>query len=154
MDYANKRVINAKLKRLTKFCIQKGFELLVLSDCNGHSTLWNMPQTNPRGRILEGFIAESGLQVINKGNEVTFHREGVGTIVDITLASPKLVPAISNWAVTNICPSSDHLAPQMVIKLDSIETEYKWNFHKTNWEGFSKDLTNRSKNEGDNFDHK
>ena len=95
-----------------------------------------MPHTNARGRIMEGFIAETGLQVLNQGNEVTFHREGVGTIVDVTLASPNMLPIVSNWAIQNICPSSDHLAAQMVVKLDAIETEYKWNLHRTNWEGF------------------
>ena len=125
MDYHNKDVINTKLKHLTKFCVQNDHELLVLSDCNSWSSLWNMPQTNSRGRKMEHFIMETGLQVLNKGSEVTFHREGVGTIVDVSLASPKLAPAIIGWAVTNICPSSDHLAPQMVLKLDNMTSEVK-----------------------------
>ena len=90
MDIANKSVINEKLRNLTKYCIRKGHELLILSDCNSWSTLWNMPFSNARGKVLEGYIAETGLEVMNKGKEVTFHREGVGTIVDVTLASPNL----------------------------------------------------------------
>ena len=153
MDIYNNQVINSKLKRLTKFCIQNDFALVVLTDCNSHSTLWNMPHTNARGRIMEGFIAETGLQVLNQGNEVTFHREGVGTIVDVTLASPNMLPLVSNWAIQNICPSSDHLAAQMVIKLDAIETEYKWNLHRTNWEGFYFDIENKSRQEINNFNN-
>ena len=135
MDYHNKDVINTKLKNLTKHCTQHGHELLVLTDSNSWSTLWNMPKSNPRGRKMEQYIMESGLQVLNEGTEVTFHRENVGTIIDVSLASPKLAQDIVGWAVTNICPSSDHLAPQMVLKLDNMKTEIKWNFHKTYWKG-------------------
>ena len=87
---------------------------------------------------------ETGLQALNKGSEVTFHREGVGTIVDVSLASPKLAPAIIGWAGTNICPSSDHLAPQMILKLDNMKNEIKWNFHRAHWKGFTVDLEDLS----------
>ena len=139
-DYHNKDVINTKLRKLTKHCTQNKFELLILSDCNSWSTLWNMPKSNTRGKKMEHFIMESGLQVLNKGTEVTFHREGVGTIIDVTLASPKIAQNIVGWAVTNVCPSSDHLAPQMVLKLDNMKKEVRWNFHKTHWPGFTDDL--------------
>ena len=154
MDIHNKSIISEKLRNLTRYCIRKGHELLILSDCNSWSTLWNMPFSNARGRVLEGYIAETGLEVLNKGRDVTFHREGVGTIVDITLASPNLADSISHWKVNNICPSSDHLAPQMILKLDAIKTEYKWNFHKSNWPGFQEDVEKASVREINNFDNK
>ena len=100
---------------------------------------------------MEHFIMESGLQVLNKGSEVTFHREGVGTIVDVSLASPKLTQDIVGWAVTNICPSSDHLAPQMVLKLDNMKTEIKWNFNRAYWKGFTADLEDLSDKEQQTF---
>ena len=80
---------------------------------------------------MEQYIMESGLQVLKRGSEVTFHRENVGTIIDVSLASPKLAQDIVGWAVTNICPSSDHLAPQMVLKLNNMKNEMKWNLHRT-----------------------
>ena len=100
---------------------------------------------------MEQYIMESGLQVLNKGAEVTFHRENVGTIIDVSLASPKLTQDIVGWAVTNICPSSDHLAPRMVLKLDNMKTEIKWNLHKTYWKGFTEDLDDLSNQEHRDF---
>ena len=58
------------------------------------ATLWNMPKSNPRGKKMEQYIMESGLQVLKRGSEVTFHGENVGTIIDVSLASPKLAHGV------------------------------------------------------------
>ena len=56
------------------------------------------------------------------------------------------------WAKHNICPSWDHLAAQMVLKLNSMETEYKWNFHKANWKGFNAEVEKSSVKEVNAFE--
>ena len=134
MDSLDKSVVNASLKALTKHCQQENAQLLILSDCNSHSTLFGMPTTNARGRVLEYFIAKSNLKVLNRGKEVTFHREGVGSIIDISLASPDLANDVSFWSIVNGVPSSDHLAAFMTISLDICKPQYKWDLNRTDWD--------------------
>ena len=43
-------------------------DILVASDSNAHSTVWNCPRTDRRGELVEDFLISNNLQCVNVGN--------------------------------------------------------------------------------------
>ena len=94
-------------------------EVLVLSDTNSHSqALWGGKDTNPRGIKWEEFLERNGnLSVINKGDKFTFVTARGQSIIDVTLATPKVAGATKFWEVTDYVPASDHLAISFILHI-------------------------------------
>jgi hypothetical protein len=62
-------------------------------DANAKSPLWNSERTDDRGEALEAVIAQSGLHILNRpGQDYTFETTHGRSNIDITLASPWLIP--------------------------------------------------------------
>ena len=77
-------------------------DILVASDTNAHSTVWNCPRTDRRGELVEDFLISNNLQCVNVGNHPTFHNySGNSSIIDITFANYCLATSIYNWKVDN-----------------------------------------------------
>ena len=53
-------------------------------------------------------VARSDLIVLNQGGEFTFRRGAGGSIIDLTIAAPRLVSRISDWSVLEVITLSDH----------------------------------------------
>ena len=83
--------------------------ILVGTDSNSHSTVWNCPRTDRRGELVEDFLITNNLQCVNVGNRPTF-RSGSGwtSIIDITFANYSLASNIYDWKVDNDLHISDH----------------------------------------------
>ena len=64
---------------------------LLLGDFNGHSPDWGMEETNTRGKLLEDFILENPISLLNDGS-MTYLASNknppVETAVDLTLCDP------------------------------------------------------------------
>ena len=82
--------------------------MLILGDFNGHHTLWGCRDIDVRGRILERFILEERLVVLNTGTHthVTMP-SGVTSALDLSLSSPQLMPLFT-WRVSDDPMGSDH----------------------------------------------
>jgi hypothetical protein len=67
---------------------------LILGDFNAKSALWGFRRTDRRGRLFGEWATGFDLCVVNRGSEPTCMRRSGGSIVDITLATPKTLRRI------------------------------------------------------------
>ena len=60
-------------KEFIELVAKKGqCDILVSTDSNSHSTIWNCPKTDHRGELVEDFLITNNLQCVNVGNRPTF----------------------------------------------------------------------------------
>ncbi|ENN74966.1 hypothetical protein YQE_08462, partial [Dendroctonus ponderosae] len=83
-------------------------DIIIAGDFNAWSTDWGMKTTNGKGKILTEWMAVHSLTLQNNGNEPTFTRAEVGSIVDLTLARGDINAIFSGWIVLDIETLSDH----------------------------------------------
>ena len=96
----------AKLIELMDQHREKAF--IIGMDSNAHSSLWNCEDTDGRGEMVEHFIGQYNLHVLNTGTTCTF-QSGVGSsIIDITLCSAELLGFVQDWRVASSFCFSDH----------------------------------------------
>ena len=119
-------------------------DILVASDSNAHSTVWNCPKTDCRGELVEDFLITNNLQCVNVGNRPTFcSGAGRTSIIDITFANYSLATSIYNWKVDSDLHISDHYRISFSINNSSnfrINDASDWNFRKGNWNLFQLQL--------------
>ena len=53
-------------------------------------------------------VARNDLIVLNRGRDLTFRRGAEGSIIDLTIAAPRLASRIGNWCVLDVITLSDH----------------------------------------------
>ena len=61
-------------------------------------------------------VARSDLTVLNQGRELTFRRGAGGSIIDLTIAAPRLASRMSNWSVLKVITLSDHRCIEFVLE--------------------------------------
>ncbi len=71
--------------------IDKHYQILIGIDANAHHPAWGSPDTNIRGTLLENFLTNLNLHILNEGTTPTFLRKNCATHIDITIASPSLL---------------------------------------------------------------
>jgi hypothetical protein len=114
---------------------------LVGIDSNAHHPIWGSPKANARGEVLESFLTENNLHVLNHGNTPTFTRINCATHIDITFTNTSLLPRIVNWNILSEDMMSDHSCLQTSFGKISTHTQCKLNLKKTNWENYTNILT-------------
>ena len=73
--------------------------VLVVGDFNAHSTAWGCDTTGTRGHLLETFISDESLCVLNTGQSTHFTMpSGQKSALDLSLASPQLAQVFT-WFV-------------------------------------------------------
>ena len=122
----------AELRRLL---LELPTPVLVVGDFNAHSTTWGCNYTGPRGRILETFICDESLCVLNTGQRTHFTMpSGQTSALDLSLASPQLAQLFT-WSVNDEPLGSDHF-PVWVQHQESPvlgSRPQRWNLRKANW---------------------
>ncbi|XP_033242993.1 uncharacterized protein LOC117186380 isoform X2 [Drosophila miranda] len=78
-------------------------------DFNAWAEEWGSVATNARGRALLEIIAPLDIALLNEGNQHTFSRAGIGSVIDLTFVSSSLFNS-SGWSISNIYTGSDHRA--------------------------------------------
>jgi len=154
MDITNDEVCSSKLKKLTRFCHNKGKELLLLCDTNAHSTLWSCTENNSRGDKMEEFIFSSNLSVCNTGNHPTFFNRRAETIIDVTLASVNLREHIQDWKVETSVTGSDHYLISFLITISINKQITIRNYDKGDWNLFQASMEVLSSHYIPNWDAK
>ena len=95
----------------------RGKKILFGIDSNAKSPLWGSDVTNQLGEIVENFIAEYNLPVLNNSTTPTFSSVRGNANIDITLVTDNLFPYISSWSVFPGVMTSDHRVLKTRIKL-------------------------------------
>ena len=153
LDITNHEVIDKKLSDLLEFCSRGDKELLLCADTNAHSSLWNSPDTNPRGEKMEEMIFKFNLSVQNEGSHFTFFRGSARTIVDVTMTMGANVgAAISDWRVSDEVQGSDHLLLEWRIPISRPGYRKIRDMNKGDWFLFQESLeAERSDDTGQNY---
>ena len=95
----------------------RGKKIIFGIDSNEKSSLWGSDITNQRGEVVENFIAEYNLHVLNNSTTPTFTSIRGDVNIDITLVTENLFPHISSWRVLLGVTTSDHRVLETRIKL-------------------------------------
>ena len=118
--------------------------VLVGTDSNAHSTVWNCSSTNRRGELVEDFLITNNLQCVNVGNRPTFrHAMGWTSIIDITFADYSLASNIFNWKVDTDLHISDHFRICFTINNSNtcrLIDVTDWDYKRGNWQLFKIEL--------------
>ena len=63
---------------------------LIGGDFNSKSPEWGVTRLNRRGILVGKMVASNDLIVLNQGKEFTLRRGAGGSIIDLTIAAPRL----------------------------------------------------------------
>ena len=141
---SNGPVVPDWLTNLLAYIDNSRIPALIGFDSNAHSQLYG-PDTNERGKILEEFILNNGLQVENRGNAPTFHafRRGrnIDTYIDVTL-SKHMIP-LHNWRVHDMSfNGSDHHTITWSVPLELQKRPKIRPWSKAKWSVFTAHVDN------------
>lgn len=124
--------------------------VLIGIDSNARSTTWFDFKTNQRGRLLEDFIDEKGLLIMNNNDRTpSFETRRSKSWIDLTLCTAQLVRSVRNWGIGDEEITSDHNlimfeitnAHQMYASQNEQSTRYK--VREADWGKFRETLCRR-----------
>jgi Endonuclease-reverse transcriptase len=118
--------------------INKQYQIIIGIDANAHHPAWGSPDTNTRGTLLETFLTNFNLKILNEGNTPTFLRKNCATHIDITTVSMSLLHNIESWSVLDKDMLSDHVCLHTVLKPTTKYVRKVLNLKKTNWPLYQK----------------
>ena len=140
LDIKNEKVVTNKLASAVDFANKNKIPILISMDSNSHSTLWGCEVNNKRGDVLEEWILEENLCVVNKGNVKTFVSSVGSSIIDVTLCSPNILSRVNRWQVNEDFQFSDHRKITFQLDFAYSRLVKSRNLKKTNWTRFHKFL--------------
>lgn len=107
---------------------------LILRDFNAHHPLWGSAWTSSRGRIIDEFLADHDLCLLNDGPPTHFSAaHGTFSAIDLSLISPSL-SSLLHWSLHGDLCDSDHFP--LIISTPSHSTRDRlpsWVFSRANW---------------------
>ena len=126
-----------KTEHLDSLLKQLPSPYLLLGDFNGHNILWGNKDNNSRGKIIENFITNNDICLMNDiSNTYMHYPTGSFSSIDLSLCHPFLFLDF-NWSVCKDQHHSDHFP--IVIKSNTSTVEDhnpNWKLNKANWEVF------------------
>ena len=101
------------VKELDHLVDQLTTPFILMGDFNAHHTLWGCTNMNDKGRIIEDFITEHDLVLLNDKSSTYLHpATGSYSSLDLTICSPEIFPKF-NWKVFDDFHGSDHFPIQV-----------------------------------------
>ncbi|KAG5865406.1 hypothetical protein JTB14_013578 [Gonioctena quinquepunctata] len=107
---------------------------VIVGDFNAHNPIWGSTRIDTRGRIVDNFIDEMNLVILNSGEGTYLNlRSNSLSVIDLAFCSPTLAPSIQ-WKCLG-----DHLTDHFSISIE-FASRYitqsiprKWKLDKANW---------------------
>ena len=126
------------IQQLSDLMDQLPKPVLILGDFNSHSPLWGDDVLDSRGKIIEDFINQLNLSVLNDGSPTYCYPATVSmSHIDLSITDPTLFLDF-DWSVhTDLC-GSDHFP--IILKTQDKPTEDIngfWKLKNVNWERYS-----------------
>ena len=139
---AGDKEVTPLFEKLIKFCRRKRLSYILLGDYNAHTPMWGELKTDERGKIMEDFIMQYDLTILNRGERphtFTWKRGDKESIIDISFCSRDLKSILQNWFCQwkTIC-DSDHSTITFDVSVDSVHYTYSRNLRKLGWTKFSR----------------
>ena len=75
---------------------------------NSKSPEWGEARLDRRGILVGEMVSKNDLIVLNRGMDFTFRREAEGSIINVTIAAPRLASKIGDRWVLEVITLSDH----------------------------------------------
>lgn len=128
--------------RLAKILNKIKSPVLLMGDFNGHSTSWGSFSNNPRGLLLEQFIDEYGLTLLNNGSHTRISpSSGKSSALDLSICSHNLGSQLS-WMVHDDCYGSDHLPIVISLKQSPpiMSCRPRWKYDLANWTNYQNEV--------------
>ena len=124
---------------LNNLIMQLPTPFIILGDFNAHNPLWGSPDTNHRGQIIDDFIINNCLCILNNGDNTYFHEPSrTFHAIDLIICSPILFPYLI-FSVSNDLHNSDHF-PLFLSFHDFNHSNNKnprYIYDKANWDTFT-----------------
>ncbi|XP_043472927.1 uncharacterized protein LOC122505400 [Leptopilina heterotoma] len=92
-----------------------GGDVLIAGDFNSKSPEWGETRLDKRGTLVSDMVAANDLVVMNRGREFTFRRGVSGSIIDLTIASPRVARRFARWKVLDETTMSDHQYIEFIV---------------------------------------
>ena len=125
--------------------------VIFMGDFNAHHPLWSSTSTiatnvNTRGRIMEKFIVEEDLILLNTKTPTHFDDfHGSSSLIDLTICQSSVFLDFNCKVFENRHDSNHHPVQLIFNSPAENETLYRWNFKKADWPKFKtlcqKDIT-------------
>lgn len=124
-------------EKLIKLSSQLGDEYIILGDFNSHNQMWGSRKLNKTGEIVEEFLSERDIILLNTGENTHF---SIGcqsfTAIDLSMATPNLAVQI-NWSVDKDLRLSDHFPIILEFPKNQKSCEPpKWKINQADWGKF------------------
>ena len=116
--------------------------VLIVGDFNAHNTAWGCDTTGTRGRLLESFIRDEALCILNTGQRTHLTLpSGRTSALDLSLVSPRLAQCFT-WSVHDEPLGSDHFPVWLEYLGDPVlgSRPPRWNIRKADWGEFQASL--------------
>lgn len=123
---------------LENLLLQLPRPFMLLGDFNGHSQLWGCSDQNKKGKIIEEFITENDLCLLNNKQPTYLHPAfGTYSAIDLSFCHPTLYLDFE-WSVCDDLHGSDHF-PIIIKEMEETDEDIlpRWNFKTANWERFN-----------------
>lgn len=135
---------NLKKRELHNLVQQLPKPFIVVGDFNSHNPQWGSSRTDQRGNIVEKFIDEANLVILNTGESTHFNpSSGSLSSIDLSLCSADLTDKL-DWVVDDDIFDSDHFPMHINIYDNSPGINKnknsnsnlhmpRWKFKNANW---------------------
>ncbi|XP_051159331.1 uncharacterized protein LOC127280415 [Leptopilina boulardi] len=126
-----------------------GGDVLIAGDFNSKSPEWGESRLDRRGTLVANMVAANDLVVMNRGRKFTFRRGVAGSIIDLTIASPRVARRIREWSVLDETTMSDHQYIEFIVseknlggnnRLQGGSKKPSWNLRRLNRERLAESL--------------
>ena len=106
-------------QQLTDIYNQLPQPCIILGDFNAHNNLWGSNHTDSRGRLVEAFLGQHDINIMNNGalTRILYDTE---SSIDLTVCLPQLETDL-HWTVLNSPGDSDH-GPRLITYDEVTET--------------------------------
>ena len=125
------------IKKLDQLIDQLLKPIILMGDFNSHHTLWGCLNTIDKGRIIEEFVTNHDLVLLNNKSSTYLHPAiGSYSSLDLTICSPEIFPGF-NWKVVYNLYGSDYFPIQVSEVGPPVQQRpQRWKLHEANWKQF------------------
>ena len=115
-------------------------------DANARSELWYDKTTDEKGVLLEEFVYEQNLSILNKPSNPPTYVSGNGeSNIDISLATDNLLRYVKTWNIDISCTTSDHnlIAIELEANIKIVRnwfTDCGFSINKADWQQFGRSV--------------
>ena len=129
-----KNVLNSVMNAITA-------PFIITTDANAHHVSWGSNDSDRRGKIIDNWVTNNGLIILNNGEPTYISNSGTFTHIDLTIASADIAVDL-NWAPQSETYNSDHY-PIVINSNFSSPIPHRaprWQLQSADWDKYSRVL--------------